>query len=810
MANHFRFQSTLFFSLWVLMVNAMPVTFAASPPSHSQLPTESQLTPLQEADRFFQDGIDLYQSREFNAAIQSLQNALQRYRELQNPTRELFVLEHLGLAYRRIGELQSAIAISREHLELATTLQNTAARVKAWNILANLYNLVGDYSRAISANQKALQLQEVLGESEGFAEATILANLGNIYLNIGDYENAESSYQNSLEIAKATENDRAIARILNSLGALAAARGRYDLARDYYQQSLDRARTGNFPAAEALEANALNNLASLHHIVKDFTRAIAQYEEFLTFARQVGDMQLVASALSGLALAHANLEQYDRALEYYRQSVALARDASDTPLQGIILGNWGHTLWKMGDLAAAEETLKDAIAVRESLRTDLEDAQKISLFDTQTTTYSWLQAVLVERGRIEEALEIAERGRARAYAERLSLRTSGEAEIPPPTIADIRKIARDRNATLVEYSIIPDDSFIGQGKLTGKASRLLIWVIQPTGKVHFRQIDLSETSDAAIALAAKQNFDRFIKETRSGLFSRSPRRTRTKLQQIHGVLIDPIADLLPSRPEDPLIIIPHRLLFLLPFATLQDAEATYLVDRHLLIIAPAIQAVQLAQERKKQVDRAGLSDVLIAGNPAMPALPGTEEPLAPLPGSETEAKNIARMLDISALLGDSATESEIIRRLPEVAIAHFATHGLLDEVKALGRSPGSLAFTADADTDGFLTSWEISRLHLNADLIVLSACDTGRGEITGDGVLGLSRSFLTAGAASTIVSLWKVGDEPTAALMTEFYRQLQQNPNKAQALRQAMLKTREKYTRPADWAAFALMGAWDG
>ncbi|MBP0020567.1 MAG: CHAT domain-containing protein [Cyanobacteria bacterium SBLK] len=786
----------------------MPVSFAASPPPHEQTPTEKQPTPfLQETDRLFLEGIEFYRNHNLEAAIQSLQMALQRYRELQTRSREMAVLEYLGFAYKQRGELKAAISTYQDYLDLAIARRDTVARAKARGRLANAYRLMGDYARAISDNREALQLQRIVGDRR--AEGIVLGNLANVYLNIGDYESAESLYQESLTIAKESEDEAAIARIFNSLGALAAARGRYDRARDYYQQSLERARTGNFPAPATLEANALNNLASLHHVTQEFSQAIARYEEFLTFARQVGDVRLVATALAGLGLAHGNLEQYDRAVEYFQQSYTLAIDASDTPLQGILLGNWGHTLWKMGDIEAAEETLKKAIAVRESLRTDLEDTQKISLFDTQTTSYSWLQAILAERGRIEEALEIAERGRARAYAERLSLRTSGEAEIPPPTIADIRKIARDRNATLVEYSIVPDDSFIGQGKLTGKASKLFIWVIQPTGKVHFRQIDLRATSEAAIELAAKENFDRFLKDARGGIFSRSPRRTRAKLQQLHRVLIDPIADLLPPRPEDPLIIIPHRLLFLLPFATLQDAEDTYLVDRHLLIIAPAIQAVRLAEARKRQVDRSAPSGILIVGNPVMPALPGTNKPLATLPGSETEAKNIARILDTPALLGETATESEITRRLPEVAIAHLATHGLLDEVKALGRSPGSLAFTADAETDGFLTSWEISRLNLNADLIVLSACDTGRGEITGDGVLGLSRSFLTAGSASTIVSLWKVGDEPTAVLMTEFYRQLQQNPNKARALRQAMLKTRETYTRPIDWAAFSLIGAWE-
>ncbi|NJL85177.1 MAG: CHAT domain-containing protein [Leptolyngbyaceae cyanobacterium SM1_1_3] len=114
--------------------------------------------------------------------------------------------------------------------------------------------------------------------------------------------------------------------------------------------------------------------------------------------------------------------------------------------------------------------------------------------------------------------------------------------------------------------------------------------------------------------------------------------------------------------------------------------------------------------------------------------------------------------------------------------------------------------TPSATADGWLTAAEIAALHLHAELVVLSACDTGLGEITGDGVLGLARSLLGAGAKSTVVSLWAVPDAPTAELMIAFYQQLLQGSNKAQALRRAMLKTKASYPAPGAWAAFVLIG----
>jgi CHAT domain-containing protein len=144
-------------------------------------------------------------------------------------------------------------------------------------------------------------------------------------------------------------------------------------------------------------------------------------------------------------------------------------------------------------------------------------------------------------------------------------------------------------------------------------------------------------------------------------------------------------------------------------------------------------------------------------------------------------------------------------------VVHLATHGLLEygrpEDSGVRDTPGAIALAPTATEDGLLTATEIFNLKLNAELVVLSACDTGRGRISGDGIQGLSRSLIIAGTPSVIVSLWSVPDAPTASLMTEFYRQWQREGlDKAQALRQAMLQTKAYHPNPRDWAAFTLIG----
>ena len=179
--------------------------------------------------------------------------------------------------------------------------------------------------------------------------------------------------------------------------------------------------------------------------------------------------------------------------------------------------------------------------------------------------------------------------------------------------------------------------------------------------------------------------------------------------------------------------------------------------------------------------------------------------LLPLPGAETEARTIAQILQTTQIIGQAATEFAIKQQISNARLVHLATHGLLDDFTNSG-IPGAIALAPGNGEDGVLTSNEILDLQLNAELVVVSACDTGRGLVTRDGVVGLSRSLIAAGTPSIALSLWEIYDNSTAVLMQEFYSQLKSNQNKAQALRLAMLKTKQEFPHPINWGAFTLIG----
>nr|WP_089126292.1 CHAT domain-containing tetratricopeptide repeat protein [Tolypothrix sp. NIES-4075] len=706
-----------------------------------------------EADRLLQQGIQQVQTSQFTAALQSWQQALQIYREIKDRQGEGQSLGNLGIAYLNLE----------------------------------------DYPKAIEYQQQSLAIAREIKDRQG--EDAALGNLGNAYLSLRNYPKTIKYHQLRLAIAREIKD-----------------------------------RQG--------EGQSLGNLGLAYYSLGDYPKAIEYQQQLLVIAREIKDRQSEGKALGNLGLAYLSFGDYPKAIEYQQQWLAIAREIKDRESEAHSLNNLGVAFYKSGNLSAAEKTLYEGIKVLESLRgRELKDSEKVSFFDTQRNTYRTLQLVLIAENKSDAALEIAERGRARAFVELISSRLANgntEAKSPePPTIAEMKQIAKAQNATLVQYSIIYDDFKVAEktsprqmlqrreppqrtgspspllakergvrqdgvrsiAKSQYKESELYIWVIKPTGEVKFHPVDLKP-------LWQQQNTS--LETVVDSIRKTSPVEWNKPLKQLHQILIKPIAAELPKDPNAHVIFIPQQSLFRVPFPGLQDDKGKYLIEQHTILTAPSIQVLQLTRQQR---NLASGKDFLIVGNPTMPSVsnkigePPTQ--LDPLPEAEKEATEIARLFKTKAIIGKDATKVSIVQQMSKARIIHLATHGRVDDNQALG---SWIALAPSGKDNGLLTAAEIFDLKLNAELLVLSACETGRGRVTGDGVIGLSRSLIYAGVPSVIVSLWTVPDDSTKLLMTEFYKNLQHNPDKAQALRQAMLKTSQEYSRPLQWSAFTLIG----
>lgn len=776
-----------------------------------------------------------YNRGDYPAAIAAYEQAIAIAREIKDRQLEANSLGSLGVVYYSLSEQAKSIVYAQQQLAIARSLSDRLSEAAALNNLGNNYYALGNYGQAIAYLERRLaisrQIQDRLGEAQS------LGNLSNVYYDLGDYSRAIECAFKGVTIAKAIKNPAVEASFLTKLGNLYYVVQDFPKAIEYHEQRLATARTTNDANSTGI---SLTNLGNVYRSMGQYVRAIDAHQQALVLARQVNDKPGESTILANLGVEYDEQGQFEQAIAVHQQALAIARAIKDPATEGLVLNNLGNTLFRTKNYAEAETTLLAGLKTWESLRANLgnNDRNQISLFDQQARTYRLLQRVLVAQNKTDAALEIAERGRGRAFVQLLARRLAENdqrlaarsplIDSPSPTIAQIKQIAKAQNSTLVQYAITYEDVLVA-GKIRPREAELYIWVIAPSGTITFRKVDLlTALGKTGLTL------DDLVAGNRDGIGIRgrslnltisakpqaaeplSSQESRGVTPQLYNLLIQPIADVLPKDPNARVTFMPQRSLFLVPFAALQDPSGKYLIERHTILTAPSIQVLNLTHQQRTRREGRGVrgegkrpSRALVVGNPTMPSLPRQNgepaEQLASLPGAELEAKAIAPLLGTQAMTGDRATKVAIVQQMAQNRIIHLATHGLLDDFKGLG-IPGAIALAPSGNDNGLLTADEILDLKLNAELVVLSACDTGRGRLTGDGVIGLSRSFIAAGVPSLIVSLWAVPDAQTAFLMTEFYQKLKKTPDKAQALRGAMLTTLKRYPNPRDWAAFTLIG----
>ncbi|MBD1846959.1 CHAT domain-containing protein [Cyanobacteria bacterium FACHB-63] len=769
----------------------------------------SQSFPAQ----LYQQGVEQYQSNQIDAALKSWQQALQQFRQLDDQQGEGATLGALSAGYLAIADHRKTIQYAQELLQIAKALNNQEAQAQALGNLGVAYKNLGNYSQSIESQQEALTIFRRLQNHQ--AEGQLLSNLGNTYATIGNYDQAIAVYEKSLAIAQQLNNLTAQGNVLSNLGAAYTSIGDDQKALAFYQQSLKIAESiQDLP----LQVGILINLGTTHHVLGHNNLGIQYYQQGLTLAQKISDRRLQGDALGNLGLIYEDQKDYPKAIQAHQQSLAIAKASQDPRSEALARNNLAHAFLAARRLSEAETELRIAVKLLDQVRSQLSDFEQINIFDTQVSTYNLLQQVYVADNKPEAALEATEQGRVRAFAQLLATRFNAKKQLlVTPSIDKIRQIAKQQNATLVSYSIVPDELFKFRGKQRGREAALHIWVVQPTGKVSFRQVDLKTLWKQQTTLRSLVQSslcllptDLCTSDTKS--LQKEESREYPGLKELYQLLISPIEELLPKNPNQSIIFIPQESLFLVPFAALQNSQGKFLIEQHTILTAPSIQVLEFTHQQRKRTTNN--QSVLIVGNPIMPkvVLKAGESPkqLPPLPGSEEEAQVIASLFKTNPLIGNQATKAIILPKLAKARFIHLATHGLLEygtETGAIQKElPGAIALSPFHQDDGLLTSSEIFNLNLSAELVVLSACDTGSGRITGDGVIGLSRAWISTGVPTVIVSLRKVPDEQTSFLMTSFYQNLQRTPNKAQSLRAAMLETMQSYPDPIGWAAFTLIG----
>jgi CHAT domain-containing protein/Tfp pilus assembly protein PilF len=728
-------------------------------------------------------------AEERRRAIALLQAALPLWRAAGDRHGEARTLFDLGQVWLSVGEKPQALSLLNEALQHWRALNDRWWEATTLNTLGNAYLSIGESQRALEAYQIALTLNRALKQRRG--EAQVLSNLGLLYRSLGELTEAAAYHQQALALNRALGDRRLEAVALHNLGELYLALGEHHRALEVCQLAL--------PLHKAVDdwigaGHTLEHLGTLYVRLGQPQRALAYYQEALTLLQPLGARQMLATVFNGLGATYLALGQPQQAEESYNRALALARAVAAPGGESGALAGLARVARARGQLLQARAQIEAALAIINTQRTKVANRElRASHFALRRNHYEFYLDLLLRLHELEPgaghaaaALAASEQARARSLLDLLGTEPEAALEATPLKQAELLALG-EPGAALLEYVLGRDGSFL--------------FVITRAGLHTYR-------------LPPKAVIEALVQELRAALdwpSRRSFGRYVSAAQRLYRLLLAPAAGVLQACPR--WLIAPDGALYLMPFEALLaegqlPARADYRALDYLLkqrTISYVPSASVLASLRQRATAQPPFKTFLALADPSN-ALPRLQQ-------TSREAAEIARLYQgaETLLLTRELASEEQVKQHPEIRrtrFLHFATHGRMDEAQP-HTSGLLLAPSLAAKEDGLLQIAEVLELKLQAELVVLSACETGLGKtLSGEGVLGLTRAFLSAGARSVAVSLWQVGDAATAELMVDFYRQVNSLPDKAEALRHAKLSllANGRYAHPYYWAAFVLTG----
>jgi CHAT domain-containing protein/tetratricopeptide (TPR) repeat protein len=688
-------------------------------------------------------------------------------------------------------------------------------------------------------------------------EGRVLVSLGRLHRAHGRLKQALDHYVRALALQEAARDENAAIQSVNAIAVTLAYLGRPDEAAARYEEAMRRARAIKAPTTNIL----LGNLGGAWLGVGRYREAIAVLEESLAAEN---NPSLRTTRQVQLARAWLGLGDPDRAMQWIDR--ALGPDAVAGPALQLAMHNTRAEIFtdlRRFDQAASE--LEQSIAIVERLRANTipTDFMKQGFSETHQFVFGALIDSLQAQARHRDALDTAERARSRAFLDLLATRhgepvasdaasttppigtATAAASVdgpgpapaavpssrssPPATVDDIVGAARRLRSTFVCYWVgdastsiwvVTPEGRIVAARVPVSASKLAALVMEATGADEEGAPGASEattTADSGRRPVDAQSSPAGAATRGSGVLV-SPGAMRRPWRELHRLLIEPVAAALPSAPGSRLTIVPHGVLFRLSFAALRDTRGRYLLESHDLHYVPAAAVLAFTNGRRS----AASSGSLLVGDPGEMAGDTGASALAALPWARREVEAVQRLVaqPATVLVGDRAGEADVRAAAAGRSLVHFATHGIVRNDEALTSYLALRPDAAgDADHDGRLTADEVYALSLVADLVVLSACRSALGPTSGDGVIGFTRAFLSAGAASVIATMWDVPDRTSYEVMRRFYQRRAAGAGKGRALRAAQLSLLDALRHgrvridgsvlpevPRLWAGFVLVG----
>ncbi|HEU4594616.1 MAG TPA: CHAT domain-containing protein [Pyrinomonadaceae bacterium] len=688
----------------------------------------------------------------------------------------------LGSTHYLLGEYPEALAQLREALE-GLGPDNINAGL-CYEYLGKVYGATGEHEEALRHLQSALEIYERAGNPKESAQVRGL--LGQVYQRQGQAERARQSFRQALETFDRISDRVNQAAVLYALGRLELSAGDYRAAEDYLRQSIEA--TENLRAAPASSDLSAAFSATVHERYESYVECLMRRQE--------------AEPERGFAARAFETSELGRA----RSLAELLRATETSLLPGLD-----------PQVAAREKSLRQALRVKANY--------KVSLLSGDYERQD-LEALDAELARLEDEY--------RRVNESIRASHPSSEQLARPVAWDLRRIqdevVADDQTLLLEYSLGEEMSYV--------------WAVT-RDRLTFRELP----ARASVNAAARKVYEALV----SPPGAQTEGELNEAAQELSRIILSPVADELKSKRR--VVVVADGALNYIPFQLLPSpaANGEPLVSNSEIVNAPS--ASVLGQLRQETARRRAPSKTLAAfGDPVFAndhahsegESEGVQTASARTPPDEQRrralrdielsrdafdparvgrlfyaGRELANLREVASAgesfvaAGHDATRERLLRGtdLEGFAILHFATHGFLDPAQP--EKSGLLLSTIDREgrpLEGFVELQDIYHLRAPVDLVVLSACRTALGkEVRGEGLIGLTRGFMYAGASSVVASLWKVDDEATAELMKRFYANvLRREMTPAAALRDAQnsIRREPQWRAPYYWAAFTLQGEY--
>jgi CHAT domain-containing protein/Tfp pilus assembly protein PilF len=814
----------------------------------------------------------LYLSQgDMQKALEKYNEALPIKQAMGDRSGEAYALNHIGVIYRSSWEMQKALEKFGEALSVFRVAGDRRGEAQTLNQIGEVYLLLGEMQKALEKFGEALPIRQAIGDRRG--ESDTLYDIGMAYRLSGEMRKALEKYDETLSISRAISDRHGEAATLNNIGAVYWSLGEMQKALQKYNEALPLRRAVGDRGGEA---TTLNNIGRVYYALGETQKALEKYNEALPLSRAVGGRNGEADALLGIARIEQKRSNLTQARQTIEQAIGLIESlrtniagqelrASYFASRQDFYESYIDVLMQMHkqNQAAAFDAVALAVSERararsllellKESRADIRQGVDGSLLERERSlqqrlnTKAAAQVSLLNRKHTPEqadaaAKEIAaitdEYEEVQAQIRARSPRYAALTQPQPLGLTEIQQQALDEDTLLLEYALGEKRSYL--------------WLVSQ------RSIDSYELPPRAeIEAATRRVYELGAARPKRG--TPPDPQFIAQARALSRMLLGPAAAQLGNKR---LVVVAPGALSYLPFAALPPPEdknrpaGDYepLIAKHEVVSVPSASVLSIIRHETAGRQRAAKSVAVLAdpvfeendprlasaknGNssgetPAAPAadaeyseltrairtmnFSGARAGFTRLAFSRQEAESIIALIPKGA--GFKATDFSanrdlaLSRQLSQYRILHFATHGLLNsERPELSGLVFSLVDQEGRPQDGFLRLHEIYNLQLNADLIVLSACETGLGkEIKGEGLIGLTRGFMYSGAPRVVASLWNVDDLATAELMKLFYqRMLKDGLPAGAALRAAQLELsgQKRWASPYFWAGFVLHGEW--